>query len=154
MFLWRGEHPVPRAIVIAVVLCGGALALLVPSTFQRSVKDEFALAEGLAQLRSVVPQGRIYNYREWGGPLILAGHPDWQVAIDGRLYLYDESDWDRYNSAALGEVPVAELEEQYQPDAFFLKPSFHVNLIELLSETPRWREAYSDDNCSIFVKSP
>ena len=65
MFMWRGEHSVPRVTVIAVLLCGGALALLAPSTLQKRVKDEFALAEGLAQLHSAVPQGRIYNYREW-----------------------------------------------------------------------------------------
>ncbi len=154
MFMWCGEYPVRRATVTTVLLCGGALALAGPSTLQSSVKDEFALAEGLVQLRSALPQGRIYNYREWGGPLILAGHPDWRVAIDGRLYLYGESDWQRYNLAALGRVPLAELVEQYQPDAFFLKPSFHENLIELLHQSAQWRESYSDDNCAVFVKSP
>jgi hypothetical protein len=104
----------------------------------------------MTRLREVVPQGRIYNYREWGGPLILAGHPDWQVAIDGRLYLFGEDDWRAYHEAALGRISPDELARRYNVDAFFLHPSYHHRLIARLRETGSWREVHADDYCVIF----
>jgi hypothetical protein len=104
-------------------------------------------------LRAWLPAGRVYNYREWGGPLILEGTPDWQIAIDGRLYLFpDEEEWREYNDAALGRVPLDELVRRHQPDAFFLRPTFHAGLVERLRAAPDWRAVYQDDVSVIFIR--
>lgn len=149
---WRGEVPARNLLSALVMGLGLPVAVLLPAVLQGPVADQFALSAGIARLKQVVPAGRIYNFREWGGPLILAGHPDWQLAIDGRLYLYGERDWQAYNDAAAGAVPLDDLVRQYQPDAFFLRPNFHDKLIERLRHAPDWREDYRDANCSIFVR--
>jgi hypothetical protein len=107
--------------------------------------------QGISYLKSVLVHGRIYNYREYGGPLIFAGYPDWQVGLDGRLYLYDKAVWRDYNNAALGKVPLQELVARHQPDAFFLHPRFHKQLIEMLRRSQAWCKFYSDAQCIIFL---
>ena len=151
-FAWRGDRAAGGTVSALLYGLGIPLALLLPTLLQGPVADQFALGRGIAHLKEVVPRGRIYNFREWGGPLILAGHPDWQVAIDGRLYLYGEQDWRAYNQAAEGAVSVEDLVRQYRPDAFFLRPNFHAELAKLLRESAGWHEDYRDENCAVFVR--
>jgi hypothetical protein len=149
-FSWRGDQPVGRirsALLAGLVV---PLALVLPTLLQGGVTDEFALGAGITRLREVVPQGRIYNYREWGGPLILAGHPNWRVAIDGRLYLFGDDDWHAYHEAALGRISPDDVARRYDVDAFFLHPSYHHRLIGQLRAARTWREVHADDNCVIF----
>ncbi len=153
VFPWPGHVPVRRAAFAMLTGLGLPIALVVPTIMQGAVTDQFALRAGIAQLQQAMPRGRIYNYREWGGPLILAGHPDWQVAIDGRLYLYGEDDWRIYSEAALGEIPLNHLAQRYHPDAFFLHPGFHRRLIARLRQSEIWRELYAGDYCVAFTRS-
>jgi hypothetical protein len=108
--------------------------------------------KGIQVLKSSLSKGRIYNYREWSGPLILEGSPDWRVAIDGRLYLYTKDEWETYNRAASGQIALFILLESHRPDVFFLHPTFQKMLIQLLRESPNWLEIYSDSICSIFTR--
>jgi hypothetical protein len=131
----------------------GAEIVVVLLLFVRGpVFDREIPLAGLAELKKVLPAGRIYNYREWGGPLILAGQPEWQVAIDGRLYLYTIDTWNEYNRAAGGQVPLKELVATHQPDAFFLRPDFDAGLVKLLRESKEWREVYAAEFCIIFIR--
>ncbi len=150
VFAWRGDQPVGRIRSALLAGLGVPLALVLPTLLQGGVTDEFALGAGMTRLRELVPQGRIYNYREWGGPLILAGHPNWRVAIDGRLYLFGEDDWHAYHEAALGRISPDDLARRYDVDAFFLHPSYHHRLIARLRAAGTWREVHADDNCVIF----
>ncbi|KKL62447.1 hypothetical protein LCGC14_2185140, partial [marine sediment metagenome] len=50
---------------------------------------------------------------------IWAGAADWRVTIDGRLYLYTAAEWRRYHEIALGRVPVAQIQQWYDPEGFF-----------------------------------
>jgi hypothetical protein len=152
LFNWTGGDPVKRRATAPLLILGLLIVLGVPALQKSTVFDPELPLEGIDQLKTALPSGRIYNYREWGGPLIWAGFPPWQVAIDGRLYLYSKKEWERYNRAALGLIPLPELIEQHQPDAFFLRPSFHQKLITLLKQSTAWREFYTDNNCSIFLK--
>jgi hypothetical protein len=130
------------------------IVLAIPALPTSTVLHSGLPLEGMTRLKTALPSGRIYNYRQWGGPLIWTGYPQWQVAIDGRLYLYSEKEWEGYNKAALGKVPLRELVEEHKPDAFFLRPSFHQKLMTLLKQSPAWRELYTDKKCSIFLKVP
>ncbi len=87
-----------------------------------------------------------------GGPLILANSPAWQVAIDGRLGIFDRAQWEEYYATALGKVTIRELVRRHRPDAFFLRRGFHGPLIESLQQARQWREFYSDKLCIIFIK--
>jgi hypothetical protein len=139
---------------VALIPIVGLLIVLAMPVLQgsRTIHPVIPL-EGMARLKAALPSGRIYNFRQWGGPLIWAGYPGWQVAIDGRLYLYGKEEWDKYNRAALGQIPVDQLVEEHRPDAFFLRPIFQKSLITLLKQTSAWQELYEDTSCSIFVRA-
>ena len=155
---WFADSPVPTGdasvrplhaagIAAAAVLC----ALAVPRLLDVKLFDEQLPFAGTKRLRELGVRGVIYNYREWGGPLIWAGYPDWKVTIDGRLYLFTREEWDLYREIALGRVSVAEVQRRYRPEAFFLRPSYHERFIKLLRESSNWEEAYADQN-SIVTK--
>ena len=154
LFNWTGGDRVQRLASPALLILGLLMVLVIPSLRTVPIFDQELPLKGIGRLKTVLPSGRIYNYREWGGPLIWTGYPRWQVAIDGRLYLYSEKEWKGYNKSALGQVPLRELIDQHQPDAFFLRPSFHQELITLLRQSSAWRELYTDTKCSIFLKVP
>jgi len=107
-----------------------------------------AAAERLEQLDV---RGTVYNYREWGGPLIFHGGGRWKVTIDGRLYFFTPEEWQRYHAIATGSVPVEQVERWYAPSAFFLRPDYHARFIERLRNSDRWREVYEDPYATIFV---
>lgn len=141
MFAWWGPGMIGVELVVILVLLarGPVIAEMIP-------------VRGVAALKEVLPAGRIYNYYAWSGPLILAGHPDWQTGIDTRLYLYDAATWYRYEAVAKGQVPLAEVVAQDRPDAFFLRPSYDGPFVELLNTSADWRRVYEDANCVVFVK--
>ena len=90
---------------------------------------------------------RLHDHRR----LILAGHPDWEVAIDGRLYLYSRQDWLNYSDAALGRLTLSDIMAKYRPDAFFLHPDFHTKLIAELREAGVSTKIYQDEQCSLYL---
>ncbi len=143
---------VSRPVAAAVLLAGLPLALAGPAVFGRPSTRDGVPPDQIARLRQAVPEGRIYNYRQWGGPLILQGYPGWKVAIDGRLYLFDQQDWLSYHNAALGKTPLTEIVAQHDPDAFVLRSSYQQPLIEQLSGSPNWRRCGNDPECVVFVR--
>jgi len=106
----------------------------------------------ILKLKSILPEGRIYNYREWAGGLIWEMPGKWQVAIDGRLYLYDRAKWLEYNNAALGRIEPQILAERDKIDAFFLRKSFQAGLIERLAEENAWARCFEDELTVIYCK--
>jgi hypothetical protein len=153
LFAWNGKRVVERPAKALLPIVGLLLVLVIPSFRTGSIFDKKLPLHGISRLKTALSSGHIYNYREWGGPLIWAGYPGWKVAMDGRLYLYSKEEWENYNRAALGQTSLHELTDKHQPDAFFLRPSFHGGLITLLKESSEWIELYTDTTCSIYVKA-
>jgi hypothetical protein len=152
LFTWRPDRRKDVTTCFPVMLLGVALAFGVPSVLScPSFSQEIPLT-GIARLKQALPSGRIYNYREWGGPLILANSPAWKVTIDGRLWAFDRAEWNDYSTTALGKVSIRELVKRHRPDAFFLHRGFHDALIALLRQSRQWREVYSDEISIIFIK--
>ncbi len=148
-----GAVPAAGRWVAACLAVGWPLALVLPTVLRGETTQAFDLQQGIDRLAREVPQGRIYNYREWGGPLILAGYPGWRVAYDGRLYLFGDDDWRAYRDAALGVLPLGEIERRYEPDAFFLRPGFHQKLIERLDRSRAWKQAFANRHCTLYVRT-
>lgn len=140
---------VPGAVAVTVLVVACFLVWAAPRAWPVPLFSRELPGNGVARLEEVAPAGRIYNYREWGGELI-SQYPRWQVAMDGRLYLFSREEWDEYHWAAVGEIPLHELVERHRPAAFFLRPGFHAGLIARLQESPDWQEAYSDATCAVF----
>jgi hypothetical protein len=137
----------------AITVAGGLLCvLIVPRLLELRLFDEQLPFAAIQRMRQMGVRGVIYNYREWGGPLIWEGYPDWKLTIDGRLYLFNREEWHRYQQIALGRVPVAQVQRQYRPAAFFLRPTYHQRFIRLLRESDQWKEAYADRNAIVFVR--
>jgi hypothetical protein len=157
---WFAGSPAPTAAkpvgpwFAASIAAGGLVcALVVPRVLDWRLFDEQLPLSAMQRMRQIGVRGVIYNYREWGGPLIWEGYPDWKVTIDGRLYLFSREEWRRYEQIALGRVPVSQVERQYHPEAFFLRPAYHERFVRLLRQSVDWEEAYADDNAIVFVKS-
>ncbi len=128
-------------------------ALILPLLVRPRLFDREIPMRAVRQLRGYGVRGVIYNYREWGGLLIWAGWPDWKVTIDGRLYLFPRKDWQRYREIARGRVPVAQVEQWYRPDVFFLRPGYHKGFIPLLRASSNWEEVYADENAVVFIRN-
>ncbi|OAI41716.1 hypothetical protein AYO40_02385 [Planctomycetaceae bacterium SCGC AG-212-D15] len=140
-----------QAAVLVVVLAAVLPVLLRSRTFTDDVPG---LA--LGALEPKVPAGRIYNFQPYGGPLSFA-NDDWRVLMDGRIYVYSNTEWDDYYAAASGATSVDRLVERYSPDAFFLHPIVQKGLIDRLLVHPQWqmiypRENQPFDNCCVFVR--
>ena len=97
----------------------------------------------------LIPQ----DYR-WAGPLILDGSPAWQVAVDGRLYLFkNTAEWRFIEDADTGRISLDEVERIHHPDAFFLYPAESEALIRSLEQCPRWRACFRGPTCVAFVRA-
>jgi hypothetical protein len=152
LFSWRGDLPISKWILAITLVIGITIVSFLVYTMRQAIIDQKTIpAQGIAFLKSVLARGRIYNYPVWGGPLIFAGYPQWHVTVDGRLYLYEKTFWIDYFKAAQGKIPLQELVKQHQPDAFFLHPRFHQQLIEILGHSQNWCKLYSDAQCIIFL---
>jgi len=158
MFVWARrprDEPVRTVRSLAGLAAAAAIVLgLHPARFGPIVPPGIPLA-GVRALRGLMPgSARIYNALIWGGPLLLDGAPQWQVAVDGRLYFHhDPAEWRAIEDARAGRIPLDEIERRHHPDAFFLYPAGDRALIESLSSCPRWRVCYSGPTCVSFVRA-
>ena len=131
----------PTAIILAILITILKLPKLDPTI----------PFDGVDELQRLGVRGTIYNYREWAGPLIWECYPNCRVTIDGRIYIYSKADWIAYDQAARGELSIEAIEQRYRPDAFFLRPSYHGQLMDLLDADPDWFNVYQDENCVIYL---
>ncbi len=151
LFRWPGNSTCSRPLSASVVLGAFCVAIATPMVCGQPVFADRIPVEGIAWLKTVLPAGRIYNTREYGGPLILNGRPEWKIAIDGRLYMYGKDEWKRYAEESTGKLPLESIVKEARPDAFFLQIGPHQPLIDLLRKASNWREVYSDAKCVIFL---
>ena len=104
----------------------------------------------LAYVREANLKGHVFNHYGFGGFLISAGVPTF---IDGRGELYGGEFIKRYVEAAnlRGEDGSFEaLLERWHIDWTLLMKDTPAN--KLLARLPGWRQAYSDDQATIFVR--
>jgi hypothetical protein len=150
-FAWR-----TLLLPLAVVLILAAMPWIrpqltwLPDSRGSLFDPEFPLV-GVERLGEAEGIGRIYNYREWGGMLVFAGAPRWQVAIDGRIYRYDRDTWRSYVAVALGTDETDRVFDRDRPTALFLRPSHDRRLIERLGDDADWLDYFQDAACHIFI---
>jgi hypothetical protein len=103
----------------------------------------------LAFARDAQLTGRVLNHYNYGGYLIRAGIPTF---IDGRGELYGGDFIKRYSEAVnlRGEEPLEALLDRYAIDWTFLVKDTPAN--KVLAKLPGWRQAYSDEQATIFVR--
>jgi hypothetical protein len=151
----RGDVPVRAVRSLWGLAAGAAIALGLHSARFGSVLPAGIPLAGVRGLRVLLPgPARIYNARVWAGPLLLDGDPEWQLAVDGRLYFFgDLGEWRAFEDASAGRTSLDELERRHHPDAFFLYPAGDRTLIERLTSCPRWRVCFTGPTCVAFVRA-
>ncbi len=149
-FAWTDIPWRPRTLRLAG-LTGLVGVYALPALIQGPPLFRDSLTACLQTLASAIPAGRIYNFREWGGPLILEGYPRWQVTIDGRLYIFADQDWRDYAAVSQGGVEVGEILAWYKPDAFVLHPTYQAPLIRMLDVSGKFHQIFNDKNCAIYI---
>lgn len=113
-----------------------------PSAIMPQAALEYARQHGLVQRP-------MFNHYNFGGYLIGAGVPTF---IDGRAELYGGEFIKRYTEAVglRGETKLEELLERYRIGWTFLTRDAPAN--RLLAHLPGWRQVFSDDQATIFVR--
>jgi hypothetical protein len=106
-------------------------------------------AAAVAFARDAGLTGRVLNHYSYGGYLISVGIPTF---IDGRGELYGGDFIKQYAKAVnlRGEEPFDALLDRYGIDWTLLPSDQPAN--RLLARLPGWRQAYSDDAATIFVR--
>jgi hypothetical protein len=99
------------------------------------------------------PAGRLFNFADFGSYLIWAAQPDYPVFIDLRLEMYSPEFVNEYvlisNAVGNWEHKL----EGYGVNILMLSPQEQPNLIKAASQSPHWKQVYSDQAAIIFVRS-
>lgn len=113
----------------------------------------FAPAELTAALADVTgPETRLFNPQPWGSWLELA-LPGRATFVDARIEVPPDhvwSDYDRVSAAAPGWETIV---DRWDFDVIVVARSTQSHLITALGRSDVWREVYSDDDGTIFVRS-
>jgi len=140
-----GRGAIAAALVVAIVFTAGMIrfaAIAPPAAVVPQAALDYARDNGLLK-------GRVFNSWNFGGPLIHAGIPTF---IDGRGELYG-GDFIRLYAHLTGLRGTESLEQTldyYKIDWTLLDKDWPVN--KLLAHLPGWRQAYGDDQATIFVR--
>lgn len=143
--------PTRRRLRQCLVAAGFLLALLPLVVLPLNFAEHFPFA-GVAALKAERVRGPVYCNYFWGGFITDFGYPDWHPTHDGRYYLFTRGQLARHFAAGRGEVSVAELEQEYHPVAFFLRPGADDGLAARLDRHPGWRKVHADGSCVVFVR--
>ena len=106
-------------------------------------------AAALDYVRANGIKGHVFNSYQYGGPLIHAGIPTF---IDGRGELFGGDFIKLYANLVLlhGKVSLEQEFDRYGIEWTLLEKDMPAN--KLLAELPGWRQAYTDDKTTIFVR--
>ena len=152
--LTRQTEPDPAAgRECAGAAIGLGLAAVLALAFHQPRFAEWLPLKGVAALQAEQVHGTVFAELPWGGPLIDGGYPDWQVALDGRYYVY--SDAELATARTVGAEPSAllQIERIWAPSALLLDPEVSGNLIHQLRGQPHaWREIQTGDFSVAFVR--
>jgi hypothetical protein len=141
-----GHGALAAALVLAMVFAAGMIrfaGIAPPPEVMPQAALDYARDNGLLK-------GRVFNSWNYGGPLIHAGIPTF---IDGRGELYGGDFIGIYAhlTRMRGSESLEQTLDYYKIDWTLLDKDWPVN--KLLAHLPNWRQAYSDDQVTIFVRA-
>jgi hypothetical protein len=141
-----GPGAVAAAVAVATVFAGGMIrfaGIAPPATVVPQAALDYARDHDLLK-------SRVFNSWNYGGPLIHAGIPTF---IDGRGELYGGDFITRYShlTGARGAESLQKTLDDYKIEWTLLDKDWPAN--KLLAQYPWWREAYTDDQVTIFVRT-
>ena len=139
-----GPAAVGLALIVATVFGIGMIrfaGIAPPAEIMPAGALEYVRANGL--------KGHVFNSYQYGGPLIHAGIPTF---IDGRGELYGGDFMKLFGSLVRlnGEASLEQELNRYGIEWTILEKDLPAN--KLLAALPGWRQAYTDDKTTIFVR--
>ncbi len=134
---------------------GAALALLLAIVRGPVTMDSGIPVQGIEQLKAAGIKGTIFCGFPFGGPVIDAGWPDWQVGFDGRYWRYSAAEWGLYRGILAGKADLAAITAHYRPAAWLLSAVTDPALITALrADKANWREIKADATSVVFIPRP
>lgn len=129
-----------------------AAAIVTPLLRPTHFADTIPLA-AVERLRATGVKGTIFAHFPWGGPVIDAGYPGWNVAYDGRYYRYTPQEWEDYHRISSGGMGLAEIDRRYHPVAFVLSPQWNATLIAMLgADSGKWQRLFTSPTVVVFER--
>lgn len=152
--LTRQTEPDPAAgRDCAMAAIGLGLAAVLALVFHQPRFAEWLPLKGVAALKAEQVRGTVFAELPWGGPLIDAGYPDWQVALDGRYYVYSDAELEMARTIGASPTALPQIERVWAPAAVLLDPEISGSLIQQLRQQPNvWREIRTGDFSAAFVR--
>jgi hypothetical protein len=139
-----------RALAGCALAALSVIAVSLSTPFRPDRGPDRALFAALSQRRG---QGTVFNDSMLGGALILNGFPRWQVAFDGRYFLYRPDEIALMQRTASDGTALADIERIYHPTAYALDPAASPALVRELTARPTtWNRAYDDKAFVLFVR--
>jgi hypothetical protein len=143
----RGSRLLINAAVMAVVAIGMVLWFPARAAMATSVANQFPVA-ALEHLRRHPAPAPLLNAYDFGGYMVWAGH---DVFIDGRSELFEVAgvlaDYTHITRLKPGALKVL---DNYGIRSLLIHPD--EPLATLLSSNPGWRNVYSDNRSTLYVK--
>ncbi len=104
-------------------------------------------------VRDSVPRisGRLVNEMGWGGYLIFALWPEYQVMMDGRTQVHPEAFW---RAAYVNATEASRLELIRQAEADVAVLPHGSAWADLLNGEPGWQQAYRDSIATVWINQP
>ncbi len=134
---------------------GALLALLLVILRGPVTMDSGIPVQGIERLKAAGIKGTIFCGFAFGGPVIDAGWPDWQVGFDGRYWRYSDAEWSLYRDILAGKADLAAITTRYRPSAWLLSTVTDPALIAALrADTSHWREIQADATSVTFIPRP
>jgi hypothetical protein len=137
---------------LTILLLAAALGIGMPLARQPVLFAHYFPFDAVNALEAAHFEGVIFNDYFWGGVLSLHGHPRWRPTHDGRYYRLPWAEWDWYDLAVTGNVPLDAITARFPAEAFFLRKWANDGLITRLRTDARWRLVFEDELSAVFVR--
>ncbi len=143
-------HVVAHLLAMGMIV--GIVAVHLPTRpgFEDNLPPKTYPVEAVRFLHAQPRLGRMFNGFNWGGFLIYALYPDYQVAMDGRATFYGEEN-------VLGYMKLSHVRPDWRRQLARLRPDFIIwergdALARSLADHKGWVRVYADDVAVIFVR--
>lgn len=144
------DRVLPNAVLIGVAAAGIFLAFPSRQDLEQQVETESPV-KALAYVRANHLSGPMLNDYLFGGYLIWAA-PEYPVMMDGRTDLYEWSGFlDEFGNWAMGKSDPRALLDKYKVN--FCVLTQQSKMVQVLPQLPGWKQAYTDQNSVVFVRS-
>jgi hypothetical protein len=120
-----------------------------PQRQHRTETDLQAVADFLPRTGR---QQRLFTRFAWGEYLGWRRSPDYAIFMDGRIEIYPDEVWARYEAVTRGRPDWQQILDEYGVDWLVLDGSsgYHAGLLEQVRQSPRWEQVFQQGEVLVF----